>query len=337
MVTIKMIAQKCGYSPATVSKALNGAPDIGSDTAEYIRKTAAEMGYTPNAAARALKTSRSYNFGVLFEDATNSGLTHEFFSHILESFKHRSESLGYDISFISGLLGGRETSYTEHARYRNYDGVLIASVEYTDPAVVELANSGIPVVSIDHSFENCGSVQSDNVQGVKDLVDYVYSLGHRKIAFIHGEFTAVTRQRIASFCRCCRELGLEIPEQYVTPGFFHDPAASALATRKLLELKDPPTCILYPDDISYLGGMNEIERLGLSIPDDISVVGYDGIKMSRYLRPRLTTLRQDAEQMGLCAAEELARAVEEGKLYLPRRIVIPGKLQLGDTVKKLDP
>ena len=335
MVTIKMIAKKCGYSPATVSKALNGAPDISTETAEFIKKTAAEMGYTPNSAARALKTSRSYNFGVLFEDATNSGLTHEFFSHILESFKHRAEDLGYDISFISDRLGGREVSYTEHAHYRSCDGVMIASVEYTDPAVVELANSGIPVVSIDYIFENCGSVQSDNIQGMRDLVTYIHSQGHRKIAFIHGEETAVTRQRIASFYRTCRELGLEIPEEYVVSGFFHDPAASGLATRKLLELKNPPTCILYPDDISYIGGMNEIERLGLSVPDDISVAGYDGIKMSQYLRPRLTTLRQDAEQMGRIAAEELARAVEEGKLYLPSRIVIPGKLLPGDTVRKI--
>lgn len=335
MVTIKMIAKECGYSTATVSKALNGAPDISAETAELIKKTAAQMGYMPNSAARALKTSRSYSFGVLFEDATNSGLTHEFFSHILESFKHRAEGLGYDICFISDRLGGREVSYTEHARYRNCDGVLIASVDYNDPSVVELANSGIPVVSIDYVFGNCGSILSDNVQGVRDLVNYVHSLGHRKIAFIHGEATAVTRQRIASFCRSCRELGLEIPEEYISQGFFHDPAASGVATRKLLELKDPPTCILYPDDISYIGGMNEIERMGLSIPNDISVVGYDGIKMSQHLRPRLTTLKQDAEQIGRIAAEELARAVEEGKLYLPSQIVIPGKLLPGDTVRKI--
>ena len=123
MVTIKMIAQKCGYSVATVSKALNGAPDISAETAEFIRKTAGEMGYMPNSAARALKTTRTHNFGVLFEDNTNSGLTHEFFSHILESFKHRAEELGYDISFISDHLGGRDISYTEHARYRSCDGV----------------------------------------------------------------------------------------------------------------------------------------------------------------------------------------------------------------------
>lgn len=335
MVTIRMIAKKCCCSTATVSKALNGAPDISAETAERIRRTASEMGYLPNAAARALKTSRSNNFGVLFEDATNSGLTHEFFSRILNSFKHRAEELGYDISFISDRMGGRDISYAEHARYRNCDGVLIATVEYGDPAVIDLVNSGIPVVTIDYVFDHCGSVQSDNLQGIRDLVTYIYHMGHRKIAFIHGEDTAVSRIRIAGFYRTCRELGLEIPEEYVVSAFYHDSAASSLATRTLLELKDPPTCILYPDDISYIGGMNELEKMGLSVPEDISTAGYDGINISQMLRPTLTTLKQDADAMGASAAEELARAVEEGKLYLPNRIVVPGTLLPGGTVRRI--
>lgn len=335
MVTIRMIAKACGCSTATVSKALNGAPDVSAETAERIRKTADEMGYMPNAAARALKTSRSYNFGVLFEDNSNSGLTHEFFARMLNAFKHRAEELGYDISFISDRLGGREISYTEHARYRNCDGVLILNVDFTEPGVQELATSGIPLVSIDYQFETCGCIQSDNVQGMRDLVTHIYEMGHRKIAFIHGEDTAVTRIRIASFYRTCRELGLEVPEDYVIGSLYHDSAASAAATKKLLSLKNRPSCIIYPDDISYIGGWNEIERQGLTIPEDICAAGYDGIHFSQLLRPKLTTLRQDADLMGVSAADELARAVEEGKLYIPGRILVPGSLLPGETVTKL--
>ena len=336
MVTIKMIAKKCGFSAATVSKALNGAPDISAETAEFIRKTASEMGYMPNAAARMLKTSRSYSFGVLFEDASNKGLTHVFFSQILNSFKHRAEELGYDICFISDRMGGREISYVEHARYRNCDGVIIAAVDYTEHAVMDLANSGIPVVSIDYEFANCGSVQSDNIGGMEALVRYVHSMGHRKIAYIYGEDTAVTRHRVASFCRTCRNLGLEVPEQYLQSAIYTDPQTSALLTQKLLQLPDPPTCILYPDDISYIGGMNQIEKMGLSIPGDVSAAGYDGTDVSQMLRPRLTTMKQDAVRMGELAAEELARAVEEGRTYIPGRIVVPGMLLTGSTVKDLN-
>lgn len=335
MVTIKMVAKQCGYSVATVSKALNGASDVSAETAALIRAVASDMGYTPNSAARALKTTRSYNFGVLFEDATNSGLTHEFFSYILQSFKRRSEELGYDISFISNRLGGRSVSYTEHARYRNYDGVLIASVEFRDPAVLELASSGIPVVAVDYSFHRCGSILSDNIQGMRDLVSHVYSLGHRRIAFIHGELTAVTRDRITGFQRQCLEFGIDIPKEYIVEGRYHSPDVSGELTRQLMALPTPPTCILYPDDISYIGGFNALERMGLSVPADVSAVGYDGVNLSQVITPRLTTLRQDTEAMGERSAEELARAVEEGISYVPQTIVIPGTLLPGETVKRI--
>ena len=113
MVSMKDIALKCGVSVATVSKALNGQQDIGSDTRERIVRAAAEMGYTPNAAARMLKTNRSHNLGVLFVDEMNSGLRHEYFSAMLNSFKDEAEKLGYDITFISRSLGEPAMSYLD--------------------------------------------------------------------------------------------------------------------------------------------------------------------------------------------------------------------------------
>lgn len=336
MVTIRMIAKACGCSTATVSKALNGASDVSTETAERIRAAASHMGYTPNAAARALKTSRSYSFGVLFEESSDIGLAHEFFARILNGFKCRSEELGYDISFISHRLGGREISYLEHVRYRNYDGVLIANLDATEAAVLELLSSGIPAVTIDYVYDQCSSVLSDNVGGIRQLVHHVYNLGHRKIAMIQGDANTVSRIRLASFYRTCRELGLEIPDEYVVSAFFRDPPSASLATQKLLALPDPPTCIFYPDDYAYVGGMNEIERMGLSIPEDISTVGYDGLELIQAFHPQLTTLRQEATQMGTAAAEELVRAVEEGKSYIPNVITIPGHVLAGGTVKNLN-
>lgn len=337
MVTIKMIAARCGVSSATVSKALNGAPDIGASTAERIRAVASEMGYIPSAAARALKTSRSNNFGILFEEHTDSGLTHEFFALILNGFKRRAEALGYDITFISNHLGGRNLGCVEHARFRNCDGIMVAAVNGSYQVVGDLIDSGIPVVTIDGLTDNCGSILSDNLGGMRELVTYIYGMGHRRIAYIHGEDTAVTRYRVASFYRTCKELGVVIPKEYVVAAQFHDPAYSEAVTRELLALPEPPTCIIYPDDFSYLGGLNEFERQGLSVPADISAAGYDGINLSQVLRPKLTTLKQDADLMGVKAAEELVRAVEEGQSYIPRRITIPGTLLVGGTVRNINP
>ncbi len=336
MVTIKDISKRCGVSAATVSKALNGYPDIGEETAEYIRSVAKEMGYLPNATARALKTNRSNNLGVLFVDQTHCGLTHEYFSSVLNSFKVEAESRGFDVTFISKNIGRFEMSYYEHCKYRNCDGVVIASVNFKDPDVVELVSSEIPTVTIDHVFDNRTAILSDNIECIRQLVHYLYECGHRRIAYIHGEDTSVTQKRLASFHRTCAELGIETPDEYVKQAFYHDPKASGLATRELLSLPVRPTCIMYPDDFSFIGGMNEIERHGLEIPDDISVVGHDGIYLSEVLRPRLTTLKQDTETLGKKAAEKLIEAIVSPKTYIPQQLTVPTYLVEGRTVKKLN-
>jgi len=335
MVRLKDISKECGVSLATVSKALNGQSDIGQETARNIRKVAKDMGYLPNAAARSLKTNRSYNIGVLFVDKTSSGLQHEYFSGILNSLKVTAEHLGYDITFISKDLGNFSMDYYEHAKYRNCDGVVIASVDFKDPDVIRLVESEIPTVTLDHVFDNTSSILSDNVGGMVDIVNYVYKKGHRKISMIHGEYTSVTHKRLASFRQTCNALDIEVPDEYIRSAMYHDPKSSGLATRDLLALPDRPTCILYPDDFSFIGGMNEIERQGLSIPDDISVVGYDGILLSQVLRPKLTTFRQDAEKMGSEAAAQLIEAIENPKLFIPQQIMVTGQLLEGSTVKQL--
>ncbi len=335
MVTITDISKACGVSRATVSKALNGAPDVSKDTAKRVRETAAALGYLPNAAARALKLGRSYNVGVLFSDATGGGISHEYFSRILESVKSEAERLGYDITFISKDLGRMSMDYYEHAKYRSCDGVIVASADFRDPAIVRLASSEIPTVTLDYSFDSRSSILSDNVRGMEALVRYIYSKGHRRIAFLHGESTSVTQKRLASFKKTCAALGLEIPAEYIRPAVYHDPRSSGLQTRALLALPQRPSCIIYPDDLSYLGGASELERQGLSIPGDMSVAGYDGIPLSQVLRPRLTTYRQGAEQMGREAARLLIEQIEQPDTWLPRQITVEGELLPGDTVLDL--
>lgn len=335
MVTINDIAIQCGVSRASVSKALNGHTDIGAETAELIRKTAKEMGYLPNATARALKLGRSHNIGVLFVDATASGLTHEYFSRILECLKNEAEKKGYDITFISKDIGTMQMDYYEHAKYRQCDGVVIASVDFTDAAVRRLVNSEIPTVTLDYAFDSHTSILSDNVKGMDELVRYAYERGHRKIAFVHGELTSVTQIRLASFRRTCAELGIELPDEYVQHAGYHDPKKSGLATKHLLELRNRPTCIFYPDDFSFIGGMNALEQAGLSIPDDMSVAGYDGILLSQTLRPKLTTYEQDAVAIGSAAADRLVKIIENPKICIPEQVSIPGRLLPGGTIKQI--
>lgn len=333
MVSMKDIAQRCGVSVASVSKALNGQPDIGEETRKRIEQVAKELGYMTNASARALKTNRTYHLGVLFVDERRSGLAHEYFSTMLESFKVEAEARGYDITFINHNVGGKRTSYLQHCLYRGVDGVVIACVDFHDPQVRELVDSGIPLVTIDHVFNNRLAVVSDNVSGLEELVRYVHSRGHRKIAFLHGERTTVTQNRLTGFYRACEALNLEIPEEYIRECVYHDPDRCAAATRELLNLPERPTCIIFPDDFSYIGGMNVLNEMGLRIPEDISVVGYDGIHLAKVLN--LTTYSQNAEKIGATAAERLISLIEHPKTTLIDRIMVPGELLEGTTVKDI--
>jgi DNA-binding LacI/PurR family transcriptional regulator len=332
---MKDIAMRCGVSTATVSKALNGQPDIGEETRDRILREADAMGYMANASARALKTKRSYNIGVLFVDPMHGGLAHEFFSTMLDGIRREAEQHGYDITFINSSVGQRQTSYLQHCRYRGVDGVVIASADFLDPMVTELVQSDLPVVTIDHVFNNRISVVSDNLQGMDTLVRYVFEKGHRKIALIHGEVTSVTRNRLTGFHRACEELGIEIPDQWMRRGVFHDPKGCFKITKEILGLPSLPTCIFFPDDYSYMGGYNAIMEAGLRIPEDISVVGYDGIPLSRIVSPVLTTWRQDTEGLGTVAAARLIEQIEHPRTAILDRVIVTGRLQEGGTVRQL--
>lgn len=335
MVSMKDIARRCGVSVASVSKALNGQQDIGRETRERILRAADEMGYLTNSAARALKTNRTYHIGVLFVDERRSGLAHEYFSAVLNSLKEEAEARGYDITFINRHAGNKPTTYLQHCRYRSLDGVIIACVDFSDPQVLELVDSSLPVVTIDHVFNNRMAVVSDNVSGTEALVRHVYEMGHRRIAFIHGEHTAVTENRLIGFYRACEALEVETPEEYVIEGVYHDPDRCGELTRALLELPEPPTCIMLPDDFSAIGGLNAIQKMGLRVPEDVSVTGYDGIHLANVIHPRLTTYYQDTDVLGRTAASKLIELIEKPRTALPDRFLIPGALREGRSVLRL--
>jgi LacI family transcriptional regulator/LacI family purine nucleotide synthesis repressor len=333
MASMKDISAVCGVSIATVSKALNNHKDVGEDTKERIRQAAREMGYFPDSAAKVLKTNRSYNIGVLFVDDSQSGLTHDYFANVLDSFKSTAEQKSYDITFIN-CCKTRKTrmSYLEQSICRHFDGVVIACVNFSDPEVEDLVRSKIPVVTIDYLFNDRSAILSDNVTGMKELVEYIYKKGHRKIAYIHGADSAVTRSRLSSFYKTCGELGMEVPADYICESQYRDIQVAYGRTRELLQLKEPPTCIIYPDDFACFGGINAIHEQGLKVPEDISVAGYDGIQIAMNYQPNLTTVVQDTQSMGRIAAEKLISLIENPKSTLIEQIVVEGRVFEGGTV-----
>lgn len=336
MVSMKDISAVCGVSVATVSKALNDQSDIGQETKKRIRKVAEEMGYFPNTAAKMLKTNRSYNIGVLFSHEDYSGLTHDYYAFVLDSLKNTVEEKGYDITFVNTSIRRKgETSYLEHCKSRGFDGVAIVCTDFYSPEILQLVRGGIPIVTLDHLFNNVCAVMSNNVQGMQDLLTYIYEKGHRRVSYIHGADSAVTQSRLSSFYRTAAQLGLTIPDEYIRMSPYRDTKGAYAETVRLLELREPPTCIIYPDDFSAFGGYNAIQERGMRIPDDISIAGYDGIRIARHIEPTLTTLRQDTEELGRQVGEKLLSLIEHPKTTLVETIVVEGHVFEGNSVANI--
>ena len=256
-------------------------------------------------------------------DEAQSGLTHEFFAAVLDSFKRHAEGRGYDITFINHNIGHGHSSYLEHCRYRGVDGVIAACIKFDDPEVIELAYSNLPIVTVDHVFNNRAAVLSDNTDGVHKSVDQLAALGHERIAYIHGEnHSAVTQKRLVGFYRACAAHGITVPDAYIVPSTYRDAK---------LRRCDPPAAGIaaaphgdpLQDDFSAIGGIQTIRQEGLLIPRDISVAGYDGNLISQIMSPQLTTYRQDTEALGRAAAELLIEQIESPRTALPERTRSP--------------
>ncbi len=332
MVSLKDISVRCGVSIATVSKALNNHKDVSVITRERIIKTAREMGYFPNAQARALKTKRTFDLGVMFDEEAGSGLTHEFFAAILNSFKTEAESRGYDITFITKGIGVVKMTAYEHCRYRNVDGIAIICTDFSDPDVYEVVTGDLPVVTIDHVFDCRSAVVSNNESGMEQLVEYVTALGHRRIAFIQGKRSAVMEKRLSGFCKACMMRGIEVRPDWLVTAEYHSPASAYKLAKAMLSAEERPTCIFMPDDFSAIGGYNAANDLGLRIPEDVSIVGYDGIAYAEFLQPKLTTYKQNTVEIGSLAAQKLISTIELPASTFAEVITVDGSLVKGASV-----
>ncbi len=335
-ITLKQIAKECGVSVATVSKALHDASDISEATKKHIRSYAQSFGYAPNAAAQMLKTSRSHNIGLLYEEIGNDGRAHEYFSNILIFFKNKLEKKGYDITFMSKTWGANSLSYSSHASYRSFDGIFAALADFSSEEIHQLIKSEIPFVTLDFTIEGVSSVLSDNYLGMQNLVEYAYSMGHRKISYIHSTENKVGRIRLESFLTTCAKLGIRPEDCRTYPSSFLDIAKTQEATQKILESDDKPTCILFPDDISALGGIKELEKQGYTLGKDMSVAGYDGILLTTSLHPKLTTVHQNTKAIAEKAADILLEQIENPGNRKIETVKITPQLWEGESVAKIN-
>lgn len=312
MVTIKDISKKSGVSIATVSKALNDYPDISDKTKKYIIRTANEMGYVPNSSARSLKTHHSYTIGIIFEEITNYGLQHPLFSKILESYKKVVESKGYDIMFLAKSMGKQQGSYLQHSMRKQVDGILVLCEDFNSEEMIELYQSKIPTVIIDYVVPtNAITVTSNNNQGMEQGVKYLAEKGHTKIAHIYGDpNTYIGGQRKYAFEMSMKKYHLDLRDSFMVSGEFFSKEDGYRAMQKILNKKEQPTAIFCASDMVAIGAIQAIKDAGKRVPEDYSIVGFDGIDLGQMVTPRLTTIRQDARKMGEIAARKTLQYID---------------------------
>lgn len=338
MPTIYEIAQRAGVSAATVSKALNNYPRVNEKTREKVLEVALEMGYVPNVMAQSLRTKQSFLVGVIFSENVGIGLDHQFFSKVLEAFRHRIGSHGYDTIFITNSHDGKEISYLENCKYRKVDGAFIITTLEDDINMVKLIESKIKCVTTDMIIGSVPFVISDNEEGGRMAVHYLYERGHRKIGHIAGPLHTISAgERFKGYETGLAEVGLTFEENLMIQSERYDANIAYDITSEYLErfeAGDWPTALFVSSDLMALAVMKALKSKGIRVPEDISVIGYDDIEVASLVSPALTTIRQDTLAIGNMVADTLYRLItgESVASELPR---IPVALVERETVRRL--
>ncbi|MCA0386239.1 MAG: LacI family transcriptional regulator [Firmicutes bacterium] len=311
MVTIYDIARKIGCASSTVSKALNNSKEVSDSRKAEILAVAKEMGYVPNANARRLATKQSWSIGILFSEDLNIGLEHHFFSGILQAFKTYVEDLGYEVTFVSKKVGTQSLTYLEWCKYKDIDGILIVTVDVNDENLNELRQSGIPIVTVDSGLINVPTVISDNFQGTRMVVEYLMSRGAKRIAHIAGPMRSFSAmERLEAFKTVLGQY--EMDASMVVEAYNYDFNSGRNALMAMFRAFDEvPDAIYAASDDIALGVIIALKELGYKVPEDISVVGFDNIELTRYTSPSLTTVAQDKVRIGTEAAKRLIAQINK--------------------------
>lgn len=315
MTTIRDLAKRAGVSVATISRVLNHYPDVSEETKERVQALVRELNYRPSAAARSLVTRRSNVIGVFFlQDHAQAMLLHPFFQEVVVGFKRAVGSAGFDLlQFTNQKAGQLDFSYTRRCRHHQVDGVVLMGVSRHDPGMVELAASGIPCMCIDVDIvgKRAGYVMSHNRGGAQSAVRHLVGLGHRQVAMINGRTTdLVGHDRFMGYRDGLNEAGLPYRAEYVLEDDFTWEHGYA-AMQRLLLLPEPPTSVFAAADLVAMGAIKAIQERGLSVPQDIAIVGFDDIQVAAMVHPALTTVRQQKADLGRIAGESLVRMIED--------------------------
>jgi DNA-binding LacI/PurR family transcriptional regulator len=309
-VTIKDIAERAGVSKGAVSYALNGRPGVSDMTRERILAIARELGWYPNRAARALSAARADACGLVLARPARTIALEPFFMEFIAGVE--SELATRSVALTIQLVRDVEEEIAVYRRWwgeHRVDGILMLDLRVDDPRVDVLTRLGLPAVVVGGPLENGAlpAVFHDEGSAVVEAVQYLAALGHTRIAQVTGVGAFVhTAQRSAAFARAMADLGLRADVLETD----YSAESGARATRKLLSLPDPPTAIVYDSDLLAVTGLGVVQQMGFSVPDDVSIIGWDDSLISQVVHPPLTAITRDITAFGVAATRQLLAAID---------------------------
>jgi DNA-binding LacI/PurR family transcriptional regulator len=309
--TIRHIAKELAISPATVSKALAGKPEVNEMTRARILACAREMGYVQNGkSAQDLK-----RVAILIEEdprETHDGIGNDsdnnlFYYDMLIGFKQYASRKNFEVLLqtITRVSQQERILYDEFLLSKNIEGVFCYGLRTTDPYFAQLETTTVPTVIVDYSVNNkrVGRIGVDNTVGVAMAMDHLISLGHRKIGFLNGHSRShAFRERFSGYASALCRNGLTFDQELVFEGDWTEPSGRRGAD---YFAKKNITAICCAGDLMAIGVIHRLIEKGIRVPKDISVVGFDNLPMSAYCTPRLTTVAQDRKQIGITACAQL--------------------------------
>ena len=306
--SIVAVAKAAGVSIATVSRVVNRSETVQPELARRVREAIAATGYLPDGSARTLSSGRSRLFGVII-----SNLMNPFFPELLQSFEERAVSLGYEVLVASTAYDlQRMDSCINRMLQRKVDGVAVMTFGIEGPLLSRIADQGVPVVFMDSAprGRNMLAIQVDYDQGIEQAVQHLAALGHRRIGLVLGpqKETSVLRRK-ESLDRAFRARGLQQPAELVCFGD-HSLTSGEAALRGFMAMDVPPTAVICSNDLSAFGVIHAAQEAGVSIPRDLSVIGFDGIEMGRYVTPPLTSVLMSRREIAEAAVDALWNRVE---------------------------
>lgn len=295
VTTIKDIAKIAGVSHSTVSRALNNSSALNEETKKRILEIAKNLNYTPNTSARSLVLSKSYNIGVFFSSIYD-GTSSSFFHNVIKSI---SEKVGSNYNIIVKSIDTYIESYNS-INPKNFDGIIVVSQKKEDDSFIKkVIEKMIPVVVLNREVKDLevNNIVSNEIIGVYEGIKHLINLGHKDIAIIEGkEDFESTKVRRKGYLKAFSEFKIDIMNEFIVKGDY-GLESGYLRAKDLLKLEHKPSVIFAFNDDMALGAMKAILEGGLRVPEDISILGFDGSVFSHYLTPSISTIKRPIEEI----------------------------------------